>query len=39
MVSAAFALTDLRDPCWFTLSSNDPDVMPPNGRIVPLTPQ
>jgi hypothetical protein len=38
LASVAFALADLRDPCGFTISSNDPDVVPPNGRIVPLIP-
>jgi len=37
-VSVAFAMTDMRDPCWFTLSSKDPGVVPPYGRVVPLTP-
>jgi hypothetical protein len=31
-----FALIDLRDPCGFTYSSNDPDVIPRGARIVPL---
>ena len=36
-----FALTDTTDPCGFTYSSEDPDVMPWGnyGRVVPLTPQ
>ncbi len=33
-----FALTDLRDPCGFSYSSTDPQVIPPSfGRILPLT--
>ncbi len=37
-IDARYALTDLRDPCGFTYSSGDPDVIPPNrGRLVPLT--
>jgi hypothetical protein len=36
--SVRYALTDLRDPCGFTYSSEDPDVIPRNrGRLVPLT--
>lgn len=31
-----FALIDLRDPCGFSYSSTDPDVIPRVGRIVPL---
>jgi hypothetical protein len=38
---ARFALTDATDPCGFTYSSDDPDVMPWGnyGRVLPLTPQ
>jgi hypothetical protein len=36
-VEVRFALTDLRDPCGFTLSSMDPRVVPQGpARIVPL---
>ena len=31
-----FALTDLRDPCAFTYSSQDPNVLPRGYRILPL---
>jgi hypothetical protein len=36
-----FALTDTTDPCSFTYSSDDPDVMPWGnyGRVIPLAPQ
>ena len=39
VTSVRFALTDTTDPCNFTYSSEDPDVMPPHGRVVPLAPQ
>jgi hypothetical protein len=32
-----FSLTDMRDPCGFTYSSRDPNVMGRRMRIVPLT--
>jgi len=37
-ISAAYALSDSTDPCEFTLSSNDPKVIPPRARQRPLTP-
>jgi hypothetical protein len=37
-ISVAYALSDTTDPCQFTLSSNDPRVVPPRVRQMPLTP-
>ena len=36
-ISVAYSLRDLNDPCSFTLSSNDPKVIPPRARTMPLT--
>lgn len=35
-VEVRFSLTDLRDPCAFTYSSTDPQVIPRRMRILPL---
>lgn len=37
-ISVAYALSDTTDPCQFTLSSNDPRVISPRVRQMPLTP-
>jgi hypothetical protein len=37
LVDVRFALADERDPCGFTYSSADPQVIPPMGRVRPLT--
>jgi hypothetical protein len=36
-ISVAYSLRDNTDPCWFTLSSNDPQVIPPIARTRPLS--
>jgi hypothetical protein len=37
LLDVRFALADERDPCGFTYSSADPQVIPPAGRLRPLT--
>lgn len=37
-MSVEYALTDVTDECRFTLSSNDPRVIPPTARTMPLGP-
>ena len=37
-ISVAYALSDTTDPCQLTLSSNDPRVIAPRARQLPLTP-
>jgi len=36
-ISVEYALTDITDSCGFILSSNDPQVIPPRARTMPLT--
>jgi hypothetical protein len=36
-ISVEYALTDITDSCGFTLSSNDPKVISPRARTMPLT--
>lgn len=36
-ISVTYALRDTTDPCGYTLSSNDPHVIPPRARTMPLS--
>jgi hypothetical protein len=36
-IAVTYSLTDITDVCQFTMSSNDPKVIPPRGRTMPLS--